>query len=96
MAARILTHFRDLGDVQSQTDRSEWKPAAISEVAMSSAAQDPLFTTRLTPAEREWIRRQGRSSRALEAEQRRVRAELAAKEMRRREQLMGGRPRFQR
>jgi hypothetical protein len=64
---------------------------------MSSAAQDPSqFTAELTPAEREWIRRQGRSARALEAEQRRVRAQLVAKEMRRHEQLIGGRRRFQR
>jgi hypothetical protein len=49
----------------------------------------------LTPAEREWIRRQGRSSRFLEAERRRVQAELVAKEMRRREELTDGR-RFQR
>jgi hypothetical protein len=64
---------------------------------MSSAAQQPSpFTTQLTPAEREWIRRQGRSSRALEAEQRQVRAELVAREMRGRERLVRGRPRFQR
>ena len=64
---------------------------------MSSAAQQPSpFTTQLTPAEREWIRRQGRSSRLLEAERRRVQAELVAKEMRRREELTDGRRRFQR
>jgi hypothetical protein len=64
---------------------------------MSSTAQEPSQrTTPLTPVEREWIRRQGRSARALEAEQRRVRAQLVAEELRRRDQLAGGRRRFQR
>ena len=43
----------------------------------------------LTPAEREWIRRQGRTARAVAAEQKRVRDRLAAaaaKAMRAREQ----------
>jgi hypothetical protein len=62
---------------------------------MSRAAQEPSqLTTRLTPGEREWIRRQGRSARALKAEQRRVREKLVADEMRRREQLVGGNRRF--
>jgi hypothetical protein len=61
---------------------------------MSSAVQQPSpVTTPLTPVEREWIRRQGRSARALEVEQRRVREKLVAEEMRRREH---GRRRFQR
>jgi hypothetical protein len=64
---------------------------------MSSAAQEASHsTTSLTPADRDWIRRQGRSARALEAKQRRVREQLVAAEMRRREQLVDGRHRFQR
>ena len=62
----------------------------------SIAQESPQVTTRLTPGQREWIRRQGRSARALEAEQRRVREKLVAEEMRRREQTGGGRGRFQR
>jgi hypothetical protein len=63
---------------------------ATSEVGMSNATQEPSpLTTPLTPVEREWIRRQGRSSRALEAEQRRVREQLVAEELRRRHQLAG-------
>ena len=64
---------------------------------MSSATREPpQHTTQLTPTEREWIRRQGRSARALEAEQRRVREQLVADELRRREQLMRAQRRFQR
>jgi hypothetical protein len=64
---------------------------------MSSAAQDPPpATTPLTPVEREWIRRQGRSTRALEAERRRVREQLVAEELRRRDQHAGDRRRFER
>lgn len=82
---------------QLQLDRSEWKEVATSEVGMSSATQKPSpLTTPLTPVERDWIRRQGRSSRALEAEQRRVREQLVAEELRRRDQLVGERRRFQR
>jgi hypothetical protein len=82
---------------QSQMDRSEWKAAAISEVGMSGAAQDPSpATTPLTPVEREWIRRQGRSTRTLEAERRRVREQLVAEELRRRHQHAGNSNRFQR
>jgi hypothetical protein len=70
---------------------------ATPEVRMSSATQEPSPpTTPLTPVEREWIRRQGRSSRALEAERRRVREQLVAEELRRRDQLAGDRRRFQR
>jgi hypothetical protein len=64
---------------------------------MSSATQEPSPpTTPLTPAEREWIRRQGRSSRALETDRRRVREQLVAEELRRRDQLAGDGRRFQR
>ena len=36
----------------------------------------PTAPAALTPAEREWIRRQGMSARALEKEQREIRARL--------------------
>jgi hypothetical protein len=69
---------------------------ATSEAEMSSAAQDPSsLTTALTPLQREWIRRQGRSSRALSAARRRVPEQLVARELRRRDQLAADR-RFQR
>ena len=42
---------------------------------MPSPAPPP--TKELTPSERDWIRRQGRSARAQEAEQRRNRERLA-------------------
>ena len=45
------------------------------EVSMPSPAPT---TKELTPAERDWIRRQGMSVRAQEAEQRRSRERLAA------------------
>jgi hypothetical protein len=68
---------------------------ATSEVGMSSRAQEPSeLTTTLTPVERDWIRRQGRSSRALEAQRRRVREQLVADELRRRDQLRGAGRRF--
>jgi hypothetical protein len=64
---------------------------------MSSTTQEPSPSpTPLTPVEREWIRRQGRSSRALEAERRRVREQLVAEELRRRDQLAGDGRRFER
>ena len=46
---------------------------------MSHGAMTPQVpTTRLTDAERDWIRRQGMTARALAEEQRLVRARLAA------------------
>jgi hypothetical protein len=46
------------------------------EVPMPSPAPSP--TKELTAAERDWIRRQGMTARAVAAEQRRVRERLAA------------------
>jgi hypothetical protein len=63
-----------------------------------STTESPAERTRgLTPAERDWIRRQGLTARVLAAEQRRVRARMsdaAADAMRRRDE--GRRRRFER
>jgi hypothetical protein len=62
---------------------------------MSGSEREPSqLTSALTPVERDWIRRQGRSSRALEAQRRRVREQLVADELRRRDQLARDRRRF--